>query len=94
MGLNAEQLLRLGENNVLKIGGQVDQLFGSTDYTSYTRNDVQPGSHDEGNYSVIVSNNFGSVTSANAALIVTNTAPVITQQPLRRFCLRCLSGGH
>jgi outer membrane cobalamin receptor len=43
LGLNAEQLLRLGENNVLKVGGQVDQLFGSTDYTSYTRNDVSQG---------------------------------------------------
>jgi outer membrane cobalamin receptor len=40
---NAEQLLRLGERNVLKIGGQVDQLFGSTDYTSYTRNDSLQG---------------------------------------------------
>jgi outer membrane cobalamin receptor len=43
LGLNAEQLLRLGEHNVLKVGGQLDQLFGSTDYTSYTRSDSLQG---------------------------------------------------
>jgi outer membrane cobalamin receptor len=35
--------LRLGESNVLKVGGQVDQLFGSPEYTSYTRNDAMQG---------------------------------------------------
>jgi hypothetical protein len=39
----AEQLWRLGEDNVLKIGGQVDQLFGTTDFTSYTRSDALQG---------------------------------------------------
>ncbi len=39
VGLNAEQLLRIGEDNVVKIGAQLDQLYGSTGYTSYTRSD-------------------------------------------------------
>jgi len=39
IGFNAEQLLRLGEDNVMKFGTQIDQLYGSTDYTSYTRSD-------------------------------------------------------
>lgn len=43
LGGYAEQLWRLGEDNVLKVGGQVDQLFGSTDYTSYTRSDALAG---------------------------------------------------
>jgi hypothetical protein len=43
LSANAEQLLRLGEQNVLKIGGQVDRLFGSTDFTSYTRSDSLQG---------------------------------------------------
>jgi outer membrane receptor for ferrienterochelin and colicins len=38
-----EQLLRVGERHVLKAGAQVDQLFGSTSYTSYTRNDALQG---------------------------------------------------
>ena len=43
VGINAEQLLRLGENHVLKVGGQVDQMFASTDYTSFTRSDALQG---------------------------------------------------
>ncbi|GAC1535837.1 MAG: hypothetical protein NVS2B9_01310 [Myxococcales bacterium] len=43
LGLNAEQLFRLGENHVLKFGGQIDQLFGSTKYTAYTRSDALQG---------------------------------------------------
>lgn len=38
-GLDLEQLLRLGEDHVVKVGAQLDQLFGSTAYTSYTRSD-------------------------------------------------------
>jgi hypothetical protein len=38
--LYLEQLVRLGENNVVKAGTQIDQLVGSTDYTSYTRSDA------------------------------------------------------
>ena len=34
-----------------------------------------------GNYSVIVTNLFGSVTSSNAALLLTNTPPTIMTQP-------------
>ena len=40
LGLDVEQLVRIGENNVFKAGAQLDQLFGTTDYTSYTRNDA------------------------------------------------------
>ncbi len=36
---------------------------------------------DEGSYSVIVSNSFGSVTSSVASLTVTSSPPVITLQP-------------
>jgi outer membrane receptor for ferrienterochelin and colicins len=43
VGGSAEQLWRLGEDHVLKIGGQIDQLFGTTDYTSYTRSDSLQG---------------------------------------------------
>jgi len=39
----AEQLLRFGDTQVLRIGAQVDQLFGVTDYTSYTRSDSLNG---------------------------------------------------
>ena len=35
----AEQLWRIGEDHVVKVGVQADQLFGKTDYTSYTRSD-------------------------------------------------------
>jgi outer membrane receptor for ferrienterochelin and colicins len=38
-----EQLFRFGENHVFKAGAQVDQLFGSTRYTSYTRSDALRG---------------------------------------------------
>jgi hypothetical protein len=40
LGFNAEQLFRAGEHQLVKLGGQVDQLFGVTDYTSYTRSDT------------------------------------------------------
>jgi endonuclease/exonuclease/phosphatase family metal-dependent hydrolase len=38
-----------------------------------------------GTYSVIVTNNFGGITSSIATLIVTNAAPVITTQPQNQF---------
>ena len=43
VGFNAEYLLRIDENNVLKFGGRVTQLFGTTDFTSYTRSDSLRG---------------------------------------------------
>lgn len=46
--------------------------------SSYTKSNVQ--ATNTGNYSVIVSNAYGTATSANAALTV-NTPPVITAQP-------------
>ena len=39
----AEQLWRVGEDHVVKLGGQVDQLFATTDYTAYTRSDALQG---------------------------------------------------
>lgn len=39
----AEYLVRLGEDHVLRVGGKIDQLFGTTDFTSYTRNDTLRG---------------------------------------------------
>lgn len=39
LGGNVEQLVRLGDAQTLKIGAQIDQLFGRTDFTSYTRSD-------------------------------------------------------
>ena len=46
--------------------------------SSFTKSNVQPS--DAGNYSAVVTNNWGSVTSADASLTV-NTAPAITTQP-------------
>jgi beta-lactamase superfamily II metal-dependent hydrolase len=46
---------------------------------SYTRTGVQ--SNDAGNYSVVVANAAGSVTSANAVLTVTAAPPSISTQP-------------
>ena len=40
-----------------------------------------------GNYSVIVTNLFGSVTSSNAVLLLTNAPPAITTQPQNQFVL-------
>ena len=40
LGGIAEQLVRIGEDHVVKAGAQIDQLFGSTDFTSYTRSDA------------------------------------------------------
>jgi endonuclease/exonuclease/phosphatase family metal-dependent hydrolase len=40
-----------------------------------------------GNYSVIVTNLFGSVTSSNAALVLTNAPPAITTQPQNQSVL-------
>jgi alpha-tubulin suppressor-like RCC1 family protein/N-acetyl-anhydromuramyl-L-alanine amidase AmpD len=45
---------------------------------TYTRSNAQPG--DAGNYSVVISNQAGSVTSSSATLTV-NTPPSITGQP-------------
>jgi hypothetical protein len=39
----AEQLWRVGEDHVVKVGGQVDQLFATSDYTAYTRSDALQG---------------------------------------------------
>jgi TonB-dependent receptor-like protein/carboxypeptidase family protein len=38
-----EQLWRAGEDHVIKLGGQVDQLIGKTEYTAYTRSDALQG---------------------------------------------------
>ena len=46
--------------------------------SSYTRHNVQPG--DAGNYSVVVTNAGGHVTSGNAVLTV-NVPPTISAQP-------------
>jgi outer membrane cobalamin receptor len=42
-GGNAEYLVRLGEDHVLRVGGGVDQLLGRDDFTFYTRSDVLQG---------------------------------------------------
>jgi TonB dependent receptor/Carboxypeptidase regulatory-like domain/TonB-dependent Receptor Plug Domain len=42
-GLDLGQTLRLGEHHSLEAGLQLDQLFGTTDYTSYTRSDALGG---------------------------------------------------
>jgi len=55
-------------------GSNISGATGS----SYTKNNVQSG--DVGNYSVVVSNPAGSVTSANATLSL-NVPPTITTQP-------------
>jgi Peptidase family M23/Immunoglobulin domain/Immunoglobulin I-set domain len=52
-------------------------ISGATS-SSYTKSNVQ--SSDAGNYSVVITNSAGSVTSANAALTV-NISPSITTQP-------------
>ena len=52
-------------------------ISGATD-SCYTLTNVQPSQ--AGNYSVVVSNSCGRVTSSNAVLTV-NVAPVITGQP-------------
>src|ERR1019366_2201052 len=52
--------------------------IGGATGTSYTRSSVQPA--DAGSYSVVVSNTFGSATSANAPLTV-DVPPSITTQP-------------
>ncbi len=43
LGGYAEQLWRVGEDHVVKLGGQIDQLFATTNYTSYTRSDALQG---------------------------------------------------
>ena len=53
-------------------------ISGATQ-SSYTRFNVQPG--DAGNYSVVVTNNAGSITSSNALLSVVVVPPSILQQP-------------
>jgi len=51
---------------------------GGANGSSYTISSVTTA--DAGNYSVVVNNNYGNVTSSNATLTVT-TAPAITSQP-------------
>src|SRR5207244_10649383 len=41
----AEQLWRVGEDHVVKLGGRGDQLFATPDYTSYKRGDAPPRPH-------------------------------------------------
>jgi len=52
-------------------------ISGATDQ-SYTRTNVQSG--DAGSYSVVVTNQFGSVTSTDAVLVL-NKPPSVTTQP-------------
>lgn len=59
---------------------QGTNLAGATS-SSYTRNDLT--TNHAGSYQVVVSNNFGAVTSAVAALAIT-IPPVITTQPTNR----------
>ncbi len=40
LGVNVEQRLRVGDHQLLQLGGQFDQLFGSTNYIAYTRSDI------------------------------------------------------
>ncbi len=47
--------------------------------SSYTRTNVQTA--DAGNYSVVITNAYGTITSSNAALTVTILPPTITTQP-------------
>jgi len=42
-GGTAEYVTRVGKVHVVKIGGKVDQLMGSNDFTSYTRSDALHG---------------------------------------------------
>jgi outer membrane cobalamin receptor len=42
-GGTAEYVTRVGKAHVLKLGGKVDQLFASDDFTSYTRSDALQG---------------------------------------------------
>ena len=42
-GGTAEYLLRAGDDHVIKLGAQVDQLVGSDAFTSYTRSDALQG---------------------------------------------------
>lgn len=50
--------------------------------TSYTQSNVQFG--DSGNYDVVITNSFGSVTSSVSQLTVVVPPPTITQQPQSR----------
>ena len=52
--------------------------------SSFTRTNAQPA--DAGNYSVVISNLAGSVTSSNAVLTI-DTAPLITTQPQDQIVL-------
>ena len=59
-------------------------LFNGTNIAGATANPlvlVNAQLTNNGNYSVIVTNFFGSVTSSNAALLLTNTPPTIMTQP-------------
>jgi endonuclease/exonuclease/phosphatase family metal-dependent hydrolase len=65
-------------------------LFNGTNIAGATANPfviVNAQLTNNGNYSVIVTNLFGSVTSSNALLLLTNAPPVITTQPQRQSVL-------
>ena len=58
--------------------------FGGTNISGATTNPFTLASAqltNNGNYSVFITNDFGSVTSSVAALLVTNAPPAITSQP-------------
>jgi endonuclease/exonuclease/phosphatase family metal-dependent hydrolase len=59
-------------------------LFNGTNISGATANSLVLANAqltNNGNYSVIVTNLFGSVTSSNAVLLLTNAPPAITKQP-------------
>jgi len=43
VGATGEYLVRLGEDQVVRAGGKVDELIGGDDFTSYTRSDTLQG---------------------------------------------------
>jgi endonuclease/exonuclease/phosphatase family metal-dependent hydrolase len=64
--------------------------FNSTNIAGATANPfvlVNAQLTNNGNYSVIVTNLFGSVTSSNAVLLLTNAPPAITTQPQNQSVL-------
>ena len=62
-----------------RFGASQTNISGAT-ASSYTRSNAQTNT--AGNYSVVITNSSGSVTSAIAVLTVNSTAPIITVQPV------------